>query len=165
MASTTTEPLSQQTATTEREFDSLADLPTPSSPSRQLESAQTARSNQLSRRHSKRLSLNFPILVPTQYVSQTNEASTSPGAYNQINPLPTVESSQSQTESPVALAPSPLSAPLSQPTYAAAQGQSEIPVRRSSDFLTLLASQERRVLELKEELHKAEAELLSLKKN
>jgi len=36
--------------------------------------------------------------------------------------------------------------------------------RGSADFLTLLAAQERKVLELKEELHKAEADLVGLKR-
>lgn len=118
----------------------------PTSPAR--DSTKTTAS---ARRHAKGLSLNFPILLPTTASS------------SQFSPSPTTAS---------ALA-TPIGSARSSP-HARAVGFKvsdtivEIPnkakTRGSADFLTLLAAQERKVLELKEELHKAEADLLGLKK-
>lgn len=80
--------------------------------------------------HTKKLSLNFPVLLP----QHTNGASQSPNTSTPISPA---RSSPRTAASPVVEAP---------------------------DFLTLLAGQERKVLELREELGKAENELLALKK-
>lgn len=80
--------------------------------------------------HSKRLSLNFPVLLP----SHANGVSHSP---NTLTPVSPVRSPPQSATSPVVDAP---------------------------DFLTLLAGQERKVLELREELGKAENKLLALKK-
>jgi Domain of unknown function (DUF4048) len=80
--------------------------------------------------HTKKLSLNFPILLP----QHTNGASHSPNTSTPISPA---RSSPRTAASPVVEAP---------------------------DFLTLLAGQERKVFELREELGKAENELLALKK-
>ncbi|KAK5953466.1 hypothetical protein OHC33_005410 [Knufia fluminis] len=97
-------------------------------------------------KHSKKLSLNFPILVPVAH--DVSLAST--------------QSLSSLNQSPTASSPyrvgTPVSArPLSSPE--------EIQDGTSSpDFLTLVASQERKVMELKEELLKAESELTGLKK-
>lgn len=80
--------------------------------------------------HTKKLSLNFPILLP----QHTNGVSQSPKTSTPISPA----------------RPSPHT------TYS--------PAIEAPDFLTLLAGQERKVFELREELGKAEAELLALKK-
>lgn len=86
-----------------------------------------------STRHTKGLSLNFPILLPTQYPSTGLTSNASP-----------VAASHSASPNPNETAQSPS--------------------RTSADFLTLVAAQERRVLELKEELLRADAELTALKK-
>lgn len=92
-------------------------------------------------RHGKGLSLNFPILLPTQTTSQNTSPRTS---------SPTLASGRSSPRSKtVSFHPSP--------DIAAS------PTRTNTDFLTLVAAQERKVLELREELNKAEAELSSLK--
>lgn len=90
------------------------------------------RRNTISERttHTKKLSLNFPVLLPPH----TNGASQSPITSTPISPART---SPRAAISPTVEAP---------------------------DFLTLLAGQERRVLELREELGKAENELLALKR-
>ncbi|KIW79600.1 hypothetical protein Z517_06212 [Fonsecaea pedrosoi CBS 271.37] len=101
-----------------------------------------------SRRHIKGLSLNFPVLVPTNI------------GYSQS---PTLGSG---VQSPIESAKSsPLtrSVPFRSPDPAA-EPQEKAKTRGSAEFLTLLAAQERKVLELKEELQRAEADLLVLKK-
>lgn len=85
-------------------------------------------------RPSKRLSLNFPILPPSNFDAQS--VASSPG-------LLAPAESQQNSPSLKPAAPSPGESP---------------------GFLTSLAAQERKVLELREELHRAEAELLALKK-
>jgi hypothetical protein len=80
--------------------------------------------------HTKKLSLNFPLLLPPH----ANGALQSPNALTPISPA---RSSPRTAASPAVEAP---------------------------DFLTLLAGQERKVLELREELGKAETELLALKR-
>lgn len=97
-------------------------------------------------RHSKKLSLNFPILVPIAHdVSVTAS-----------HPLPSL------TQSPTAASPYRIGTPASArllPSPDALQDETTSP-----DFLTLIASQERKVMELKDELLKAESELMGLKK-
>jgi hypothetical protein len=84
-------------------------------------------------RHAKGLSLNFPILLPSQHPSTTSTSTGSPV--------------------PASAHASPNLNEIHSPTN-----------RTSADFLTLVAAQERRVLELKETLAQADAELTNLKK-
>ena len=107
--------------------------------------------NTTSRRHTKGLSLNFPILLPTS--AQASHLSLSPVAGSAVQSP--VDSGRSS--------PSARSATFKIPDTVA-EGQDRVNTRGSADFLTLLAAQERKVLELKEELQKAEADLLGLKK-
>ncbi|KAJ9661013.1 hypothetical protein H2198_002172 [Neophaeococcomyces mojaviensis] len=97
-------------------------------------------------RHSKRLSLNFPILVPTQDAPYTN------GSTSSMSQSPTVPSPYRNG--------TPLMPNLPSPDESIAYG----PTSGIPDFLTLIAGQERRVMELKEELQKAETVLTGLKK-
>ncbi|KAL9621437.1 MAG: hypothetical protein Q9160_004080 [Pyrenula sp. 1 TL-2023] len=83
---------------------------------------------------SKRLTLNFPILPPSNFDARSVTSSPS---------LLTPAESQHSSPRLKLTVPSP---------------------GESSEFLTSLAAQERKVLELREELHRAEAELLALKK-
>ena len=87
-------------------------------------------------RQTKRLAHNFPLLLPTTQVQGDSPTSSSP---KYSSPLESARSSPR-------LAPQPAS--LSDP----------------NSFLTTLAAQERRVLELREELHIAESDLAGLKK-
>lgn len=98
------------------------------------------------KRHTKGLSLNFPILLPTNV---------------------------SAAPSPIAGVQSPLDSARSSPLSRTAPYRSPDPsidvqdknkVKGGGEFLTLLAAQERKVLELKEELQKAETDLWTLKK-
>lgn len=82
--------------------------------------------------HSKKLSLNLPVLLPRH----PNDVAQSPNA--------------------------PASTPVSPAKLSSQPAPS--PVVEAPEFLTLLAGQERKVLELREELGKAERELLALKK-
>ena len=93
-------------------------------------------------RHNKGLSLNFPILLPSNIATQ----SSSPRSAS-----PTRSSARAMHHSQADSSPS-----LGQPASPKS--------RTSTDFLTLVAGQERRVLELREELLKAETELGTLKK-
>ena len=93
-------------------------------------------------RHAKGLSLSFPILLPTQQPSGTS------------SPTTTSPTNAIATASP-RLRPRP--APSAQEPVQSAS-------RTSADFLTLVAAQERKVLEIREELAKADAELTALKK-
>jgi Domain of unknown function (DUF4048) len=86
-------------------------------------------------RHAKGLSLNFPILLPTQ--SPTRSDSPSPSSLGNVSPTSGSISGGATTA---------------------------IPSRTTADFLTLVAAKERKVLELREELFKADAELAALKK-
>ena len=90
----------------------------------------------------KGLSLSFPILLPTQQPSTTT------------SPVTASPTNTSATGSP-RLKGHPV-----RPTQTPAQSSS----RTSADFLTLVAAQERKVLELREELSKADAGLTHLKK-
>lgn len=101
-----------------------------------------------SRRHTKGLSLNFPILLPTNV-----QISQSPTAGSRIqSPIESARSS-----------PHIRGGPFRSPD-SLVETEEKVKARGSADFLTLLAAQERKVLELKEELQKAEADLLGLKK-
>ncbi|KAJ5831778.1 hypothetical protein N7474_000089 [Penicillium riverlandense] len=96
-------------------------------------------------RHAKRLTLNFPVnlsLHTPDSLSTSEPVSASPGAMTPIT--------QPSTRPSPALTPG---TPL--PFDTQADGY---------DFLRAIASQERRVLELREELQRAEAELVTLKK-
>ena len=93
-------------------------------------------------RSTKRLTLQFPIQIPSN---------TQP-----IRPSPSISPSLATTSSTPVTFPDPSSS-------AAAAAIVPSPATGTS-FLTALAAQERRVLELKEELHKAERELDRLKK-
>lgn len=94
-------------------------------------------------RHTKRLTLNFPVnLTLNTLASPSEPVSASPGAMTPIT--------QPSTRPSPALPPgTPLSFDAQADGY---------------DFLRAIASQERRVLELREELQRAEAELVTLKK-
>lgn len=92
--------------------------------------------------HRKRLSLSFPILPP---------ATATPRSIHQ-SPF---------TASPVSASPVSSPPPYQRGSIAAA---ADVSPADSAAFLTALASQERRVLELREELGKAESELGRLKK-
>jgi hypothetical protein len=110
-------------------------MPPPDSPARSSSPRRAAR-------HAKGLSLNFPILLPT--------------------------SDPSQTSSPLTASPSLPSARAS-PRSKTVSFHDDTEALRSpnsnaTDFLTLVAAQERKVLEIREELSKAEAELNTLKK-
>ncbi|KAK5222814.1 hypothetical protein LTR72_005651 [Exophiala xenobiotica] len=101
------------------------------------------------RRQTRGLSLNFPTLLPTNA-----QICHSPTASPNVLQSP-VESARSSPRTRTAPFPSPGT------THEFDQTAN---TRGSTDFLTLLAAQERRVLELREELQKAEADLLGLKK-
>ncbi|KIW68268.1 hypothetical protein PV04_04225 [Phialophora macrospora] len=100
-----------------------------------------------SKRHTKGLSLNFPILLPTNL-----QLSQSPISSSVASPIDSARSS-----------PRIRAAPFKSPDPAT-DPQDKRKARASGEFLTLLAAQERKVLELREELHRAEADLQSLKK-
>ncbi|GES58170.1 hypothetical protein ATEIFO6365_0004032100 [Aspergillus terreus] len=92
-------------------------------------------------RHTKRLTLNFPINLPPAAVVDSH-VSSSPGAMT-----PVARSSAHQSPVP------PVGTPM------AFDDQDD-----GSGLLTAIAAQERKVLELREELQRAESELNSLKK-
>lgn len=95
-------------------------------------------------RHTKRLTLNFPINIPLDHPpSATSDPKVaSPGSMTPV--------SQSSTRpSPALPAGTPVPFDVNDDGY---------------DFLRAIASQERRVMELREELHRAEADLTTLKK-
>jgi hypothetical protein len=87
-------------------------------------------------RLSKRLTQSFPVIPPPAQIHTDHEASVSP-KYS-----------------------SPAESARSSPRLAAQPASPNDP----TNFLTTLAAQERRVLELREELHKAESDLAGLKK-
>ena len=90
-------------------------------------------------RHGATLSLNFPILLP----NSTTSPATSP-----------------RPASPSSSRASPR---IKAVTFTATPALTS-PVNSSTEFLTLVAAQERKVLELREELNRAEHDLASLKK-
>ncbi|RDW92842.1 uncharacterized protein DSM5745_00164 [Aspergillus mulundensis] len=92
-------------------------------------------------RHTKRLTLNFPINID-------------PAAFD-----PSASASPSGSMTPVTRSSAARHSPVHTITTPPFDGQDD-----GTSLLTAIASQERRVLELREELHRAEAELDSLKK-
>ncbi|KEF63469.1 uncharacterized protein A1O9_01447 [Exophiala aquamarina CBS 119918] len=103
------------------------------------------------RRHAKGLSLNFPILLPT--TGSSSQFSVSPTTASALaTPIGSTRSSPHTRAVPFRVSDTIVEVP------------SNGKARGSADFLTLLAAQERKVLELKEELHKAQVDLLGLKK-
>jgi Domain of unknown function (DUF4048) len=100
----------------------------------------SARSN-VAERHLKRLTLSFPMSPPIALRSEQSSPSSS---------LITPATESSLKSSPVC--------------SASAIPSSNDSLNDDYDFLTAIASQERRVLELREELQRAESELASLKK-
>lgn len=100
-------------------------------------------------RHTKRLTLNFPINIPAAN-SGTN---TAPASAVDPSPIPMTPFSQTSTaprQSPALGTPLPL--------------DTQQQANEGTNLLTAIASQERKVLELREELQRAEAELSTLKK-
>ena len=94
-------------------------------------------------RHAKRLTLNFPINIPLdQPASASSDAVASPGSMTPVT-------QPSTRPSPAVPAGTPLPFDSEDDGY---------------DFLRAIASQERRVMELREELNRAESDLSSLKK-
>lgn len=100
-------------------------------------------------RHKKRLTLNFPINIPPGGLG----TDTAPASAVEPSPIQTPMTPFSQTTSTTSPA---LGAPLPLDT----QQQAD----ESTNLLTAIASQERKVLELREELQRAETELSTLKK-
>lgn len=92
-------------------------------------------------RHAKRLTLNFPINIPLDQPASASDSVASPGSMTPVT--------QSSTRPSPAL---PAGTPL---PFDDDDGY---------DFLRAIASQERRVMELREELHRAEADLSTIKK-
>lgn len=99
-------------------------------------------------RHSKRLTLNFPITVS----QSIGHSQTQP---DQLSPA---SSSMCSATQPSHVIASPNDSSTSTPTLFSETNNDDY------GFLTTLAAQERKVLELKEELQKAEAELVTLKR-
>ncbi|KAJ5398230.1 hypothetical protein N7509_006343 [Penicillium cosmopolitanum] len=93
-------------------------------------------------RHTKRLTLNFPINIPLDQPISATDSVASPG------PMTPVTQSSTRA-SPAVPAGTPLPFDTEDDGY---------------DFLRAIASQERRVMELREELHRAESELSTIKK-
>ncbi len=116
----------------------MESLPNVPSETRNRSPSQSPRRNT---RHTKGLSLNFPILLPPQQLFPTSSPTTA----------------------------SPTTALIASPRRKAGSGPSaqhpaQSACRTSNDFLTSVATQERKVLELREELTKADVELTALKK-
>lgn len=95
-------------------------------------------------RHTKRLTLNFPINLP---LDQPPSATSDPKVASPGSMTPVFQSST--RPSPALPAGTPVPFDVDDDGY---------------DFLRAIASQERRVMELREELHRAEADLTTLKK-
>ena len=95
-------------------------------------------------RHTKRLTLNFPINIPPagSVPTSADPSVSSPGSMTPLTQTSTTR------QSPAIGTPLPL----------------ETPEDDGSSILTAIASQERKVLEVREELQRAETELASLKK-
>lgn len=104
-------------------------------------------------RHSKKLSLNFPIAVPVAY--DPSMPMTANGSTTSFSQSPSIASPYQNAVTPTSgmYAHMPFPSPDKIMDYADGDG-----------LLTLIAGQERRVMELKEELLKAETGLLNLKK-
>ena len=95
-------------------------------------------------RHTKRLTLNFPINIPPagSVPTSADPSVSSPGSMTPLTQTSTTR------QSPAIGTPLPL----------------ETPEDDGSSILTAIASQERKVLEVREELQRAETELATLKK-
>src|SRR5436190_17297459 len=119
--------------------------PPPLEQQRQLQRSSLPSRPNATSRHLKRLTLNFPISIPQPLNSQLQS--------DRSSPSPSITDPVTQSS----LIPSPSRSSTSTPALndAASDGY---------DFLTTLAAQERKVLELKEELQKAETELATLKR-
>ncbi|KAJ9221699.1 hypothetical protein DTO027B5_8920 [Paecilomyces variotii] len=118
----------------------MASPPSPDEMRASKRSSLPARPNGAAR-HAKRMTLNFPINVP---------------------PTPTLRSDQN-SPFPAVMTPASQSSAYSSPSLAAAPTLIDDSTD-GYDFLTAIASQERRVLELREELQRAENDLATLKK-
>ncbi|OJD23506.1 hypothetical protein ACJ73_05139 [Blastomyces percursus] len=135
-------------------MDEASTAPAPDhGPSPSLETARQAKRSSLPARpnvaacHSKRLTLNFPITVsPSIGHFQTQS--------DQFSPASSVMSPATHNS----FIPSPSRSSASTPALLLDVNNDDY------DFLTALAAQERKVLELREELQKAEAELVTLKR-
>lgn len=151
MSTVTTTLISNETEPTSLEAESpsdqdrVDDLPRPIQRSTTIHNPSPGFSHR--HRHSKKLSLNFPILVPVQHDTGVPKS----GSLSSLSQSPSVASPYRTNGTPISGHPLPSPDELPEP----ADGP---------DFLTLIAGQERRVMELKEELQKAETELLGLKK-
>lgn len=95
-------------------------------------------------RHTKRLTLNFPINIPPAGTTVPTSADPSVSSPGSMTPF----TQTSTRQSPAIGTPLPL----------------ETPEDDGSIILTAIASQERKVLEIREELQRAETELATLKK-
>lgn len=120
---------------------------------RRQRSSVTSRPNAAAR-HAKRLTLNFPISVQPALYQNHNQS-----------PSETSSSSPAQAQTPLR----PFSSGLMSPPHLRTATMSpsnltEPPGDGGGQLLTAIAAQERKVLELREELHKAEVELVSLKR-
>ncbi|EED17805.1 conserved hypothetical protein [Talaromyces stipitatus ATCC 10500] len=134
--------MEEPTTTAAANHGSSLEVPLPQKPSTE-EKEQTplpSRPN-VAARHAKRLTLNFPIVPPPNLRSEQSSPSVA---------TPAAESS-----------PRMMSPGQSIPD---ASILGEALAQEPTGLLTAIASQERKVLEIKEELQKAEAELTSLKK-
>lgn len=105
-------------------------------------------------RHSKKLSLNFPIAVPVPIAYDPSVPMTANGSISSISQSPSITSPYRNGTPTTG---THMHAPMLFPHETGEEVD-------GPDFLTLIASQERRVMELKEELIKAESGLLELKK-
>ena len=109
-------------------------------------------------RHAKKLSLNFPSLPPLQSQQRVGLRTSSPTRSSTCSPRRMARHGVST--SPVTAVAHSIPSEKSGPAYYTTSGEDS----ETDDVLTLVAAQERRVLELREELHRAEAELQSLKR-
>ncbi|PGH15617.1 hypothetical protein AJ80_05482 [Polytolypa hystricis UAMH7299] len=101
-------------------------------------------------RHAKRMTLNFPININIPQPS---------------NPPTPAEQSEQSSPSAGTMSPRPQVSALNSPSHPSSTNLGLIDTQPESvGFLTALAAQERKVLELREELHRAEAELATLKR-
>ncbi|OKL64549.1 hypothetical protein UA08_00488 [Talaromyces atroroseus] len=121
------------------------ELPPPEAAEENRPAAPSRPSTAAAARHAKRLTLSFPVAPPLTLRSDQQQAS----------PSVVVVAGTPATESPRMIAPG-----QSIPEALPAGDEPCEP----ADLLTAIASQERKVLELREELQKAEVELASLKK-
>ena len=98
-----------------------------------------------------------PPLPPLREPSSTPTTTRSTKRFSVPISLPSSDNVKDVPASPIMISPA-------SPTRAVSPAHAEPATPQANDFLTALAAQERRVLELKEELEKAETELSKLKK-